>query len=148
MNTDELAYIAGLMDGEGTILIRDNYIKKNWGWQKHGLSLLVEIGLTDKELLPWLCNAYGGSVYRCKDKRKHYWKEMSRWHLSANQALHFLLDIFPYLRLKKEQAEVAIAFQSAKRQRRSRHRTEQEMKLEETQHLLIKELKGRGIPDG
>jgi len=145
MDNTQLAYIAGLMDGEGSIIIRYDYIKTKSGYRKHGFSLIVQVAMVDdSNVLQWLSESFGGSLYLHRDKRKSYWRDITKWHIATNQALSFLEAILPFLRLKYAQAKLAIEFQSYKKDRRTSHRSESESLLEEQQYHLMKKLKGRG----
>lgn len=147
MRVTDLAYTAGIIDGEGTIIIRRTSMWSNERWKKRGFGLAVQVGISDRELCDWLRELWGGSVYTYKDKRSEYWKAISRWFISANQALALLEAILPYLRLKRTQAEVGIAFQQAKKKRGSRHRKEGEIEAEIKSYWFIRKLKDRGLPN-
>jgi hypothetical protein len=104
-NTDDLtlAYVAGLVDGEGSIVIgcshRANRLPNHW----------LQVGITniDKELIDWLLNTFGGHLSDYSHRPRHCWV----WRVMGNEAKQFLQSILPYLRIKKKQAEIAIAFQ-------------------------------------
>jgi len=94
----EYAYIAGLTDGEGTIFITPQ------------LYLSVKIRNTDKPILLWVQGVYGlGKIYKAKSAIKQGFS----LEFNSNNALKFLTPLLPYLRIKKLQAELAVAFQLA-----------------------------------
>lgn len=110
------AWLAGLIDGEGSINISVAY-NKHHKFSKNHYALNLEISLTHLptlEKVKTLCGV--GSLTEHKDKRKHrpYWLWMAR----SNQALMILELIHPYLVTKKASAEIAIAFQSRRRRNR------------------------------
>ena len=111
MTENELAYAAGLFDGEGCIGI----YKRKMADCKVGYhyALQVRINMADNIILAWLHLHFGGSLIHDKP-RKSNWKSMTSWALWANGAVKFLKLILPYLKLKKEQAKIAIEFQEAK----------------------------------
>ena len=102
-----LIYLAGIIDGEGTIGIIKN---------KVSFYLVVEIGNTDKILIDWLEDNFGGAV--CLDKRsnknsKH--KDLHLWYCTNKKALSLLEEVEEYLLLKKPQAKLGIEFSRKRR---------------------------------
>ena len=88
---EEMAYYAGIVDGEGSIA----YYKS--------LSVAVE-GLYPKTLID-MYTVFGGSVSEIKrDKNRRYY----RWRIFGQSAAQCLQMLLPYLREKKEQAEVGL----------------------------------------
>jgi len=100
---EEIAYIAGLFDGEGSI-----YITKG----KKQYFLTVSITNTDLYVLEFIKNLlYIGKISKSPDKNmKHH--KVYRLRLYSNDAKNFLEIVLPYLRVKTEQAKLAIEFQS------------------------------------
>uniref|UniRef100_A0A6M3JES2 Putative HNH homing endonuclease n=1 Tax=viral metagenome TaxID=1070528 RepID=A0A6M3JES2_9ZZZZ len=129
MNTTDLAYTAGIIDGEGYIGIK--YTGRKSG--RRYRTLRVEVGNTNKILIDWLQLHYGGSYYQAKSKpqNRQYWK----WGLSAKQAAAFLEKILPYLLIKKYEAALAIEFQKNKHY--GRGKTEEAIAVEEAQAILM-----------
>lgn len=60
----------------------------------------------------WLTKHFGGHVQLSR-KDKHY---IYRWDIRSQAAKRFLETIVPYLIVKKEQAELALAFERRKEQ--------------------------------
>ena len=103
---DNLVYVAGFMDGEGSIVIT----RSKSGRRKNlSFDLNVTIANNNKEIHDWLVENFGGSV-----SASNRWKRTYQWKLTANQAKEFLEKIVPYLKIKKEQAILAIEFQKSK----------------------------------
>ena len=136
MKKIDLAYVAGIIDGEGCIYIEHG--KKGKGFQ-----LSVSVGSSDRWLCEFLKFSFGGCLYDMKSKTLPCWK----WEIRTKQAGQFLGDIFPYLRLKKPQAEIALKFQKARHQQNWVKKTDEEKAIEEAQYLLIKDLKRRKTGD-
>lgn len=105
---EQLAYTAGIIDGEGSIsLLRGESRPVQY------FGLAVQVGSTTEWLLLWLESEYGGHIYKFngnRPKSKPAWK----WRINGKFALEFLELIVPYLHIKKPQAELAIKFQSRK----------------------------------
>ena len=117
MQNEILAYTAGLIDGEGCICISMNKPSNKNGLTLDNHFLRVRIAITDKEVVEWLKNTFGGFTSNnsnCPSKRKH-WKVLWVWCISSIQAKDFLKMIYPYLRIKKKQAELAIRFRENKK---------------------------------
>lgn len=106
-----LAWIAGFLDGEGSIMITRTS-QKTVSWGGRGLRLAVvasQIKSVESEsVLRQLSEQYGGSVHRVKrsygDYR--YWF----WQVTGYRATELLRDVLPYLRLKRRQARDGLRF--------------------------------------
>lgn len=92
--TIDLAYAAGLIDGEGhiTILTRG----KN-PWRKPFLC----VANTEKELVRFLQQRFGGGIYIQRRPNK---KEVHVWRLLGNPCLALLPKLIPFMRDKKKLA--------------------------------------------
>lgn len=89
----QLAYLAGLFDGEGCIT------------RANGRPI-IQIGMTDGPVISWL-GSIGGTV-RVEQPPGNR-KPLYRWRvLAANEVEDFLRAIYPYLRVKRAAAEDAI----------------------------------------
>ena len=97
------AYIAGLIDGEGCIAIHKN---------NGGHSLAVTINQNDGKILDYCMGVFGGNIYSGLNDRN---LTMYKWVLPNEKAMKMLKKILPFLTRKKEEAEVAIAFEIRKR---------------------------------
>tara|TARA_Y100000004_G_C8865612_1_gene391007 strand:+ start:104 stop:511 length:408 start_codon:yes stop_codon:yes gene_type:complete len=96
----DLAYIAGLIDGEGSIQYKQ-YMRK----RKHNpkayptWSIRIEIAMTDRSVLVWLNEILGvGTVNprKVKPGKKKQW----RWRCSHRQAYFVAKLIWPYVHIK------------------------------------------------
>jgi len=97
--------LAGLFDGDGSIGIR----KTTWQrLRSPGYQLQVYVDNTDKAIVEWVHNEFGG----CLSVRKRgRWKDIWRCMLVSKQAAKLLETILAYLRVKKRQAEIGLEFQ-------------------------------------
>jgi hypothetical protein len=104
---EELAYAAGFFDGEGSIGVY-SYRKDqtNNGGGKYG-SMSISISQRKRETLDWLVDRFGGSVYL---NGTHKPNPIYQWRLNAKQGADFLRAILPWLRDKRDQAELALKF--------------------------------------
>ena len=125
------AYIAGFFDGEGSIII----YKRS---RSNSYSLNVQVNQLDRGMLEFLQSFYSGKINRGNDKKKKH--QLWQWRLTAQMALNFLLDIEPFLKLKREQAKLAIKFQRTKKLR-GNSLTVNELQVEQGFYQNLKELK-------
>lgn len=98
------AYIAGIIDGEGCVTVNKRKHKSG----SKGFVPTVSIGMTYQALIVWLAHITNRK-WKAELKRKlpHH-KPMYRVDWRNQRAKEFLLEILPYLKVKKEQAELLI----------------------------------------
>jgi len=106
MNEVILAYAAGFFDGEGCVQIVKWYSKKN---HRHYHRLDVNIGQKDMRPLIWLKSNFNG---RIQQNPKPTGQPFAFWILTDKNAEEFLKLIRPYLILKGEQVDVALAYRA------------------------------------
>lgn len=101
----ELAYAAGLFDGEGTVSICPNRSFKNGSY-----SLSLRLGMVDKCPVIWLLRSFGGSyfkrVYAC-----HRYRPLYIWAVHSDKLTRFIKLVSPYMKLKKNQCYLALKMQ-------------------------------------
>lgn len=102
-NTDKikLSYLAGIIDGEGSISIM-----KIRGFY----TLRLRVNNTNFELIDWLKINFGGFIY-LTDKNGNR-NAIKTWEVTSRKAATLLKEIQPLLIVKKEQAKIALSFQS------------------------------------
>ena len=137
MERTDLAYAAGIVDGEGCITIS----KSKMG----NFQIQVRVVNTNEWLLQWLKFAFGGRVAPLNDNRKEErgWKPNYYWYLRTEETKEFLKLIYPYLRIKKTQAEIVIKILKM-RGKKGRHFSEEERAIVEAQRILISNLNKTG----
>ncbi len=86
---DDIIYLAGLIDGEGSILLTRNNSNK---WR----APVVSISSTTIEMLDFIPKLYGGCISK-KKTEKGYLPEFS-YTVICDRALKLMIDILPYLR--------------------------------------------------
>lgn len=102
-----LSYLAGVIDGEGTIRIIKS--KRNPDW-KPQYSAAISIGMTNKIPLEMLSKQFGVKV-RKEEASVQNMQTLFRWSVGGNNKVPKILKrLNPYLRVKKEQALLAINF--------------------------------------
>jgi hypothetical protein len=77
----------------------------------------VDVTSVTRELTDWLHGVWGGNIRVMTQSRSGFnpGREYHRWMVAANRASDVLKDVLPYMRIKGEQARVAIAFQQLSR---------------------------------
>ncbi len=101
MTNVELAWAAGFIDGEGCIGIWKRKDRPSYRFH-------IQVENTDFRPLNKLCSMFGGSVWTSKRVKK--FKTLYGWKIEGQKAAQVLNLVFPYLIVKKEQAEVAIEY--------------------------------------
>ena len=104
MNDTDIAYIAGLFEGEGCVSYKQ-YMQKRKGRKKAYpfWQIRLEIAMTEKSILVWLCEVLGvGTVTEKRYKTKYTlgWKKQWRWRCSHRDAFKVCCLIFPYAHIK------------------------------------------------
>ena len=99
---EELAYAAGLVDGEGCIHF--SHPKK-----KTSASICLRVAMTNADAVAKMANAFGGSVTEKKWKTDKYLVQ-KLWLVSGKRAYNTLVAILPFLVAKRQQAELGIEY--------------------------------------
>ena len=103
VSTEEVAYFAGLFDGEGHVGI----------WchtQGRQYYLQAEITNTHQGIIEQLQNKFAGYIYSMKRYSSNH-RPTWGWRLQSRSAFNFLKIIYPYSRIKTQQIELAMKFQ-------------------------------------
>lgn len=140
----DLAYIAGLFDGEGSIAIRRRAVNPNTGTYGHHLQVVITN--TDLEVLEWVQSVLGSYLVTSRQKRREEWAATYAWGASTVQAASVLSTLLPFLRIKREPALVAIEFQrrvSSYKGHRHKPLTGEEVAWREEQAATIRALNKR-----
>jgi hypothetical protein len=111
MNDTDIAYIAGLFDGEGSINIRRAFEKKKRHNKKPGyrmsnsMRISMEITMTDRSVLIWLHEVLGVGTLRPKKVKGRrvdgtpYLKQY-KWRCVFRDAFKVCCLLFPYAHTK------------------------------------------------
>jgi hypothetical protein len=91
----KLGYFAGLLDGEGGI-----YHKTEPYY-----ALLIRITNTNKEVIDWLVDNFGGRIVQKRTKQKN-WSEAWHWEITRIEDVKIILEaVRDYLIIKRQKAE-------------------------------------------
>jgi len=102
LNGIDAAYIAGFLDGEGSIFLTS---------RKNKASLRISATNTDKNVLDWIIEKIGVGVVHAGRKESDKNRKTWMFILNGEAAETLLKQLLPYLIVKKEQAQLAIETQ-------------------------------------
>jgi len=106
---EELAYAAGIIDGEGCIYI-DRFFDKRKKHNNPNYVLRIRVAMTDFEVPEWLEDKFGGVIYLIKkDNVKH--RDQCAWSLNGRNAAEFLKKIETYTKIKLKQIKIGLEFE-------------------------------------
>lgn len=98
----DAAYLAGIVDGEGTVTLMRN--RANERRCPH-----VSIANTNEGLLLWVAHVTGLGRVRRRTKRRDTWADGYEWRVVGRQALDVLRVVLPYLRTgKRDRARLMV----------------------------------------
>lgn len=118
----EIAYLAGIIDGEGSISISASRQKSRRG---RVYKLRVRITMVDTETMGWLAEKLGARLYRTEPRglgRRAFYTLA----LEGEAAIPLIRRCLRYLITKRRQAELALEFIKVRRKLsawRNKHRT-------------------------
>jgi len=139
MTIAEAAWLAGIIDGEGSIFIMRQKRKDRERDVNYILRLTVES--TDHIMAPTCkdITGEGEKIHQSSDARENC-SDRLKWQVNGKKAVRVLQHILPYMKVKKDQAEAAISFQSTTK-KHWRHMEEDDYKEQEKFYFLLKDLK-------
>jgi len=113
LSPNEVAYIAGLFDGEGSLQYKKAWEKKKKhkgkGYRKtYAWRINMEIAMTDELVIRWVHEILNvGSVIKRKPQRSGY-KPQWRWRCTFRDALYVCKLLWPYAQVKLHKIEQII----------------------------------------
>lgn len=108
-------YIAGILDGEGCIRIGKRMSPT--GFYRYFAS--VDVSNTNLPIIQVFSGLLGGPIQkRGQHRRNQHWKECHLWAIRGVRASTFLEAIITYLVGKRQQAELLVALEQEKAQRK------------------------------
>lgn len=138
-----VAYLAGIIDGEGCITIGKTTKGRYSGGTRIDWRLILDITNNDRTLMQWLEDTFGHIVetsYRRRSNRSNSYG----WTASGRQCQELLEIVLPFLKVKKAQAELALQMNIAKYGGSSRWTyTQEEEENRERIYRAIRELNSK-----
>lgn len=144
MKNTKLSYLAGIIDGEGTVYIVPSSQK---AWNRKEYRIRLQVGNTNKELLDWLKENFGGSVYSVKRKshQNPRWKDKYEWFLGlSGKSGKLIKGIVPFAIIKKKHLELALKFIATFSHKKGTRLPDDIYNLREVYRLELKVLNKRG----
>lgn len=140
----DLAYAAGIIDGEGSIYITRSirrFMTEAGLRERPAYVLRITVVHTDRPLVDWLAETFGGGA-RTLPVRDKKWKPQFVWVAGGGRAAQITGVLLPYMRVKVDQAELALEFQSRIGTRKPRPRlTEEEQSIRADYKRRLMEMK-------
>lgn len=130
----EWAYVAGLVDGEGTIGIYE---------AGHQIFLKLIVSNTSEALISWLHERFGGSLahHPARGRHKAGWQHV----LYQHRAAEVIARCRPYLVVKAAQADLALEFIGTTTFKKARRLDEEERARRRSYTVRSHDLNRRGI---
>ena len=123
MQASDWAYLAGLIDGEGTIGLQKDRTKDKFPHP------VVSIPSTSFELLAWCSEATELGVLCNKKTYQPHHKKSRTWTVKYQAAMHILRQVYPYLKENEKRRRAALLFQWDKSTNRAGKYTNQQVNL-------------------
>lgn len=108
MSETDLAYAAGLIDGEGYIGIVRRSPGKS-GYQRGSYTLQACVTMAHEPTIRWLTETFGMSYFRKEPRQAHH-SVTHLAYLHHQRACEFLRLVQPYMKTKAEQVALAIEY--------------------------------------
>lgn len=112
MKETEKAYLAGLIDADGSI----TFSAKDHGRGIRAQALIIVVN-SNYEIIEYLKETTGyGCAYETKakptrpDQDQSNWNKVHRFQVTGKNALDLCRKIYPYLRIKKAQADLLLQY--------------------------------------
>ena len=110
----DLAYLAGFVDGEGTLTITSNPNKKERKNPSKSYRFIFQVVNTDKEIIDWIASFLGVGFITRRDPRDDGQKNNKiRYILTAgsfDNVAQICNVLLPYLKVKKPQAQLILEY--------------------------------------
>lgn len=134
LSEGEAAYIAGIIDGEGTITVTSTNRKDQ---KRPYYKMCVTICNTNMEMLHKVSETLGCGNISYRDRENPNWKNVGQLSFSQSDSVSILQQIYKFLIIKKQQAEYGLKFLSLKTKQ-----TEESVDTFQEQALLCELIQG------
>lgn len=108
----QLAYFAGIMDGEGCFYIGNHSCNKKTGAKYY--QTVLKVASTDHKLIDWLKQTFGGltSTYTPNQTPKNSRNQVYQWIATGERLTHLCELILPFIITKKLEVEIMLKMRS------------------------------------
>ena len=110
MTENDVAYLAGLIDGEGSIYYRKTKQRRNTRPKKpvHNVTVIrLEIAMTDKDTVKWCHDTFKCGSFGERKVKKGY-KRQWRWRVAHRDCLEICIAVWPHIKNKLHKIEQVI----------------------------------------
>lgn len=132
MDEKDLAYIAGIIDGEGYIAINRRNVKNHWEYMER-----IRVVMLPKNIPKYLHEVFGGWFIKRKSSKGY------EWGCGNIKSREICVKILPYLKLKTRQAEIILEMGKLKEFHKSHQHASPEIRKKKKDLYL--ELRNRHI---
>lgn len=109
VNQASAAYMAGIIDGEGSICLLKG--KSRWGTY---VQPRVNVYNNSVALMQWIVEVFGGTFTKVK-RRQPKWVEGYVWTMNSSDTRFYMDVLRPFLIIKRRNAELVVEFYSVGR---------------------------------
>ncbi len=141
MTEVDRAYLAGIIDGEGTIGVRKG-IRKDSGGVRYAPTVRVQ--MVDQEAIDLLRENFNGSYYYVRKGKLSNNRDQHLWVMDFRNGHKFIEEILPFLRVKKPQAMVLKRYYECGHFNNGKKLSDEEIVFREECFLELKKLNRRG----
>lgn len=145
---EEISYLAGLFDGEGTICIQKDSrpLAKNNGRNWNPIyNVTFRVGMIDRDAIEGFKRFFLVGFIDC-EKSYHQFRPMWRYSIRAKEdARGVIKAIFPFLRVKKKQALLALEYFEECPSKRGVYLTPEILEKKERYYQEMRKLNGVDI---
>ena len=144
MTDTQIAYVAGIFDGEGCIFIHEKNPRKRG--KSTNFELEIYVVNTNMPMLQFVQRVCGGNIskngLRIHLRDGRLGRQSWRWAAQSRKAADLLRQLLPYLIVKYDQAVLALQFAETKVNRQGRGRLKvEDLELRRSLAEQIKALK-------
>ncbi len=124
----DLAYFAGIVDGEGCFYIGLIPKKSGDGYASAHYRGLLKVDNTAMILIDWLNSIFSGTnSAQCKPVCKGQFRsQVYSWIVTGDRLLDLCEQVLPYLTIKKRQCEIMIKFRKSYTEKLGSHKLSEE----------------------
>jgi hypothetical protein len=150
LTNTERAYLAGIVDGEGSIMVQRSMSRSSGN---HYFPV-IKVANTDRNLIDWLKSNVNDKTAGYRSRLHEGCKDVYHWIIASNEAIALLKTIRPYLVVKGQQADVVLAMHDENRAWLKRMRRKNwgnyhpvppaHRKFREACYLYVRDLNQRG----